>query len=116
MWVPNLRTTPLLGHRTWGIQTDWRAVNFEIIGGYLDQEPGSIQQFHTGQLRPEAQPLTDTLLYTIFDRERFPSVEKWYLFHILSLEFCILLTAVNALYLKYEYKAQNQNVFSTFQL
>ena len=43
------------------------------------------------KLRPEVQPLT--LLYTIFDRERYgpfrlPPIDKWYPFQKPSLEFC----------------------------
>ena len=44
-------------------------------------------------IHPKVQPLT--LLYIAFDRKRYPFripvyFEKWYPFHIPSLEFCIL--------------------------
>ena len=44
-----------------------------------------------GSLRPRVQPLT--LLYTIFDGKgttsAIPFIDKWYLFHITSLELCL---------------------------
>ena len=44
-----------------------------------------------GNLRPRVQPLT--LLYTIFDGKGtispIPFIDKWYLFHITSLELCL---------------------------
>ena len=33
---------------------------------------------------------------------RIPFIDKWYLFHLPSLEFCILFNCCNALSLKYE--------------
>ena len=52
---------------------------------------GYSTDFYTGRVRPEVQPFT--LLYTIFDRKRYPfcisSIEKGYPFHIPFLELCI---------------------------
>ena len=46
------------------------------------------KKFNTGRLRPRVQPLT--LLYTILDGKStispIPFIDKWYLFHITSLE------------------------------
>ena len=51
------------------------------------------KKFYNGSLHPKVQPLT--LLYIAFDRKRYSFripvyFEKWYPFHIPSLEFCIL--------------------------
>ena len=54
------------------------------------------------EARPDVQPVTP--VYTIFHEKRYPfcipSIEKWYPFHIPLLEFCMPLTAVNALSFK----------------
>ena len=64
---------------------------------------GVSTKFYTGRLCPEVQTLI--LLYPIFSRKRYlfrvPSIDNWSSFHKPSLELCILLTAVNALSLKY---------------
>ena len=67
---------------------------------------GYSRKFNAGTLRSKVQPLN--ILYTIFYRKgtlRIPSIDKWYPFHIPSLELCIrftAVTAVNALAFKYE--------------
>ena len=65
---------------------------------------GHSTKFYTGRLRPGVQPLSH--IYAVYDRKRYPfciaSIDEWYPFHIHSLELCILLTTIKALYLKYE--------------
>ena len=67
---------------------------------------GYSRKFNAGTLRPKVQHLN--ILYTIFYRKgilRIPSIDKWYPFHIPSLELCIpftAVTAINALAFKYE--------------
>ena len=51
---------------------------------------GVLNKFYSGRLHSEVLPLT--LLYTIFGQKRYPivsSTDKWYPFHIPSLELCI---------------------------
>ena len=53
------------------------------------QGPGGLTEIYTGSLRPKVQPL-NALVYTILDRKgTLSSCDKWYPFHILSLELCI---------------------------
>ena len=66
----NLRTSPLLlDRRTGGIQTDWRADSFKIIGGYLDGRRSEYStKFYEGWLRPEVQPLTHFFIPSLTDK------------------------------------------------
>ena len=105
MTVPHLRRSPVLDRHTRGIQTDWLVLKLSVVT-LVGRRSEYSTKFHKGGAPPRG-PTPYIPFYTIFDRKGPPlvyitSVEKWYLFLILSLEFCIFLTAVNALYLKYE--------------
>ena len=58
-------------------------------------EGGYSTKSYTGRPRPKVQPLyVHPQLYNIFNRKkkylvRVPSIDKWYLFHILILVICI---------------------------
>ena len=100
------------------MRDDWRDKNGCVkdpIEHDLTTRGGHSTKFYTGRFRPGVQPLSH--IYAVYDRKRYPfciaSIDEWYPFHIHSLELCILLTTIKALYLKY-HKPQNQNVFSSF--
>ena len=79
---------------------------------------GTQQSFIQGGSSPRSNP---SPFYIPFLTNRYPfhipSTDKWHLFHIptCSLEFCIFLTAVNALYFKYKFIIKQGNFFDFFK-
>ena len=66
------------------VATAWVKTLINARGG------GVLNKFYSGRLHFEVLPLT--LLYTIFGQKRYPivsSTDKWYPFHIPSLDLCI---------------------------
>ena len=79
---------------------------------------GTQQSFIQGGSSPRSNP---SPFYIPFLTNRYPfhipSTDKWHLFHIptCSLEFCIFLTAVNALYFKYKFIIRLRNLRDFFK-
>ena len=71
---------------------------------------GHSTKFYTGKLRSEVQRLAP--LHTIFWPKRYPfciaSIDKWFLFHIHTIQHCIHLTVWLA-YLFYKHRTKSQN-------